>query len=404
MRAALVAFAALILLLAAQAPVPAAAGEDKVKDGPRAQASIVGGKPGSIAAHPWLANIEYRGPVEELGCGGSVIAPRVVLTAAHCVLTGTGKVGLAENFSVRTGISDLREATPERTSKVSQVLVFPDYNPARVLNDMALLVLSAPVSVPVVPFATAADAALLTPGTPLAVAGWGLTSVEPERLPSLMREAQPVVQSTPSCERKLRRVLTAYSPASQFCVQTTAAPEASLCNGDSGGPGVARRADGTVVQIGVISLKGSLDCSPSSPQVLARVDRASTWIAAWIAAVEHGGPPPAIVVPKVTLPPVTRSDAEIVIVLGLEADLGSRFTEGRFHRLACKRLDRTKVKCVIQWLNGSHFYRGGITIYTALPREGSIYNYRYKIRRFNANCWLTYRNPIGACNPLTFTR
>ncbi len=401
-RAALVASAALILLLAGHGQALAASGDRD--SGPSAQASIVGGVPSSIAAYPWLAHIEYRGAVEELGCGGSVIAPRLILTAAHCVLTGTGKVGVASNFSVLTGISDLDEATPERASRVSQVLVSPEYNPARTLNDVALLVLSAPVAVPAVPIATAADAALLTPGTPLAVAGWGMTSFEPPKLPSLMREAQPVVQSTPFCERKLGRVLSTYSPASQFCVRTTSDPGASLCNGDSGGPGVARRADGTVVQIGVISLKGSLECSPSSPQVLARVDRASAWIGAWIAAVEHGGPPPAVVVPKVVLPPVTRGEAELIIWLGLEADLGKRFTDGRYHRIACKRLDRTKVKCLIQWLRGSHFYRGGITVYTALPREGSIYNYRYKIRRFNANCWLTYRNPIRACDPLTVTR
>lgn len=398
-RAALVAVAALLLLLAGPGPAKshAAAGDG-------ARASIVGGQPSSIAAYPWLASVEYRGPVDKFGCGGSVIAPRLILTAAHCVVTGTGKVGVAENFSVLTGASKLDEATPERTSSVSQVLVDPGYDPRRTLNDIALLVLSAPVAAPTVAVASAADAALTAPGTQLAVAGWGLTDFEPPTPPNLVRDAQLVVQDASFCKRKLLPFLFSYSPASQFCVKTASNPGAGLCNGDSGGPGVAQRPDGSLVQVGVISLKGSLDCSPSSPQVLARVDRASAWIAAWIAAVEQGSPPPPVVVPEVQLPSVTRGDAEAVIVLGLSADLGARFRKGYDHRIACGRFDRTKIKCLIQWLRGSHIYRGGITVYTALPREGSIYNYRYKIRRFNARCWFTYRNPIQACGALTFTR
>lgn len=399
-RAALVAGAALLLLMLAGPGVA----QSHAAEGDEARASIVGGKPSSIAAYPWLASVEYRGPVDKFGCGGSVIAPRLILTAAHCVVTGTGKVGVASNFSVLTGASKLDEATPERISRVAQVLVDPGYDPQRTLNDTALLVLSAPVTAPTVAIATAADAALVAPGAQLSVAGWGLTEFEPPTSPNLMREAQLVVQDTSFCKRKLLPFLFSYSPASQFCVKTASSPGAGLCNGDSGGPGVAQRPDGSLVQVGVISLKGSLECSPDSPQVLARVDRASAWISAWIAAVEHGAPPPPVVVPEVALPSVTRGDAEVVIVLGLTADLGARFSKGVGHRIGCKRFDRTKIKCLIVWLRGAHLYRGGITVYTALPREGSIYNYRYKIRRFNARCWFTYRNPIQACGALTFTR
>jgi hypothetical protein len=179
---------------------------------------------------------------------------------------------------------------------------------------------------------------------------------------------------------------------------------ASLCNGDSGGPGIALRADGTAVQIGVISLKGSFDCNPQSPQVLARVDRVSSWVAAWSAAIEFGAPEPAVVVPKVVLPPLTRPDAEVIAWLGLEDDFGNRFTKGRYHQIACRRINRERLKCLVQWLRGGNFYRGAITLYTALPREGFVFNYRYTIRRFNANCWLKYLHPIQACNPRIFKR
>lgn len=331
-----------------------------------------------------------------------MVSPRLILTAAHCALTETGKVTVAANFSVLTGVGDLEEASPEHTSRVSRVLVFPEYEPSRFLNDAALLVLTEPVATPTLPLATPSDAALLTDGTPVAAAGWGLVDVDPPRLPTVLREARSVIQSTAYCQRRLRRVLPVYASDSQICVQSQLEPGAGLCNGDSGGPGVAQRADGTTVQIGIISLKGSFDCSPQSPQVLARVDRVSSWVAAWSAAVEFGAPAPAVEVPKVELPPVTRADAEIVAWLGLEGDFGNRFAKGRYHRIECRRIDREKVKCRVQWLKGAHFYRGGITVYTALPREGFIYNYRYTIRRFDASCWLEYLHPIQACNPRVF--
>jgi hypothetical protein len=332
-----------------------------------------------------------------------VVAPRLVLTAAHCVLTGTGRIAVPSSFSVVTGVADLREAAPGQVSPVSQALVFPGYDSARNLNDAALLVLAAPVAAPALPLATAADEALLVEGTQVAVAGWGLTQFEPPRLPAVLRQAQSVVRGSSLCERKARSLRSVYEPGSQICVKGAGA-RAGLCNGDSGGPGIARRPDGTPVQIGIVSMKGSLSCDPHTPQVLARVDRVSSWVAEWIAAVETGAPAPAVAVPKVKLPPVTRRDAEAISWLGLEADFGSRFVRGRYHEIACRRLMREKVKCQVQWLRGIHLYRGAITVYAALPREGFVYNYRYTIRRFDLDCWLTYVNPVAACDPRTFKR
>ncbi|HEY5710040.1 MAG TPA: serine protease [Solirubrobacterales bacterium] len=395
---------AIALAAPAQGHARSPSGDGRAEAGSGAKTSIVGGSTASIASYPWLAYIQYQGPVETFSCTGTVVAPRLILTAAHCLLTGTGRVAVASNFTVLTGVADLREASSQHASGVSQALVFPGYQPSRLLNDAGLLVLSAPVSAPALPLATAADAGLLSAGVPVAVAGWGLTDADPPRSPAVLHEAQSVVKSAGYCQRRMRRVISVYSAASQLCIQSPLASAASVCDGDSGGPGIARRTDGTPVLLGVISLKGSIDCDPLSPQVLTRADVVSPWVSTWIAAVESGAPAPEVVVPKVVLPRVTRRDAEFIAWLGLEHDFGNRFTRGQLHSIDCRQINREKVKCAVLWLRGADLYRGAVTIFAALPREGFVYNYRYTIRRFNANCWLRYLHPIQACNPKIFKR
>ena len=76
-RAALLALAALAVALATATAAPAA----------ERGARIVGGTPTTAAQWPWIAFLEVEyDPDTRWSCGGSVVAPRLILTAAHCVL------------------------------------------------------------------------------------------------------------------------------------------------------------------------------------------------------------------------------------------------------------------------------------------------------------------------------
>ena len=257
--------------------------------GPEAGKSVVKGKTAPISEFPWLANITYEGPIDRFGCTGSVVAPRLVLTAAHCVLSASGHIQTPGGFRVTTGLSDLKQASPENTSRVVEALVAPGYSVPTLRPDAALLVLEAPVAAPPILLAGPADTELYAPGTPLVIAGWGLTDERATQTPSVLREGPTVIQSQGYCNRKIKRIAPSYNASAQLCALSTPKREVSSCNGDSGGPSIALKSNGTAVQVGLISY-GVSGCDPRTPEVHTRVDAVSEWITQWISAVELGTP------------------------------------------------------------------------------------------------------------------
>src|SRR5215207_128569 len=135
---------ALCALLAALTAGPAQAG------GPSAGASIVGGKVASIVEFPSLAFIEAADKENRFACTGSVIAPRVILTAAHCVEDLQGKGGFTpiRNYAVATGATNPFQAEKENVSRIVATHVFPDFDPGNLHGDAAILVLDKATTAP----------------------------------------------------------------------------------------------------------------------------------------------------------------------------------------------------------------------------------------------------------------
>ncbi len=363
------------IALALLAPAAAQAGS-------RAHASIVGGKTASILAFPSLAFIAAEdGNEQGFACTGTVIAPRLILTAAHCVEDlDRGGYTPTRDYIVATGLTNPHQAQAKDLSLVTSTHVFPAFNPGTVVGDAAVLVLATPTAAPAIPLASAADGALYEGGATVLLAGWGLTHANAAQEPRALRSTSTVVQAPASCVRKTRRFAPAYSPGLQLCATNPPDHATGGCYGDSGGPAIAQRPDGTVVEVGITSTGGPR-CSTKVPNIFTRADRVSTWASEWIAAVEQGGPAAR---GRTREPPrMRRQDADEFVVNSLLEALGPRVLLIEKLRGDCKRLARPRVRCALTWRSGPGLYHAIVTVYYVLRQEAVVWDSNVTIRRVN---------------------
>jgi secreted trypsin-like serine protease len=356
-------FATIVALAAAVAPAAfgtTAAVAQAPSTGPSAAASVIGGRTATIAEFPWLAFIAAITDEGPFSCTGAVVAPRVVLTAGHCIEKPEELAAFpASDYRVVTGISDLRTATSANASKVSRAIFYPTFETAKLQIDAGLLILSAPVAAPVLPLASAADAEVLKAGTPISIAGWGLTAPRAAAGPSTLRAAELVLQSQGSCRRGTRPYEPFYSPAGQLCALDPGRTM-SGCFGDSGGPAIARRADGTPVEVGII-VSGGPECSRRLPNIYTSAEKISGWVAGWVAATEAGAPAPPT---PTASPPYLSFDRAIELgEVALRKAFHGRFTMGTDARASCKRLGWAKVRCRVSWRLGQKRFHGSFTAF-----------------------------------------
>lgn len=347
--------------------------------GPTAQASIVGGRAGTIAEFPFLSFIEAHEGKRGFACTGTVVAPRVVLTAAHCVESlDHGGLTRATQYALATGVTSPEEAQAENIFHISEAHVFPGFDPGTLHGDAGILILDRPTSAPVVPLAGADDAGLYAGGANVQLAGWGLTRANAKEEPSGLRTTSMVVESASACKAKTHGYYSPFSPAAQMCTLDLPSRKSGGCFGDSGGPTIGHRPDGSPVELGIISTGGD-SCSTKSPNIMTRTDFVGTWVAEWIAATESGGPRPALD-PATPLPQMPKSAAEAFAVSTLRDRFGKRFE--RAERVAgdCRRAGRTRFKCEIAWITGRFVYGGIVSPFYVRRDDAVVWDSHFQVR------------------------
>lgn len=273
--------AAVLGLIALAAPAAAAPGD---------HLQIRGGAPVAQGALPWPAHLTISSDGDPVGfCSGTVIGPRWVLSAAHCV-TETDDDGSRPlrglSVSVITGTADLRQVGPSggQVQVANRVIVHPGFDlRSSFADDLTLLRLPAPVPVAGLPLLAGGDGGSALAGAGAVAAGFGVLERADGELPDVLHSAGVTILADAECDRQ--EPFDLFFPASMICTGAVPpAPDATgTCKGDSGGPLALRGGDGVWRQVGITSWSPVLDCS-AGPDVYARVSAYVPWIASQLAA------------------------------------------------------------------------------------------------------------------------
>lgn len=221
---------------------------------------IVGGEDTTIQQYPWQISMLFFGSHR---CGGSIVSPTKIVTAAHCIRGTT------------TRFVDVRAGSTFRTSggttvPVSRMLEHEQYNsPVSLNNDIGLLFLTEALAYGdgVQPVALPQQGQWIAAGTISQVTGWGALS-QGGSAPNILQVVHVPIVDDNLCRSAVSGVIS----ETMICAGNFEQGGLDSCQGDSGGPLVVDR----VLQ-GVVSW-GYGCAQPRLPGVYARASTYRNWI------------------------------------------------------------------------------------------------------------------------------
>ncbi|CAK1582732.1 unnamed protein product [Parnassius mnemosyne] len=237
------------------------------------QSRIVGGSITDISQVPYQAGLVITMLwVLTSVCGGSLISPTRVVTAAHCYTDGSLT---AQSFTVVLGSNFIFSGGVRQTT--TNFAVHPNWNPSTAANDIAVLRINAVSSSNVIqPIALPSGNELSNNflGQTALASGFGKTS-DNGNIGSNQRLSS--VNLPILADAECSRVYSSWYHNTNIC--TSGAGGRGTCQGDSGGP-LAVNSGGRRVLVGVTSFGHRDGCSVGYPAAYARVTSYVSWIKA----------------------------------------------------------------------------------------------------------------------------